>query len=315
MSGRQFTVSLPSPALIESVGSYPDVSLVHWDLHTPAPRTQFDIVVAPYLEHPSVLAALTGLTVGLVQSQSIGFDGVDEHLPPGMLFANATSVHETSTAELAVGLMLSMQRGIADFVRASERHEWKFAWYPSLADRRVLIVGYGAVGRALEARLAPFEVEVTRVASTARVEEGALGQPVHIHGMKELGALLPQADIVVLTVPLSEQTHQLANAEFLAAMPDGAMLVNVSRGPVVDTDALVAEVTSGRLRAGLDVTDPEPLPAKHPLWGLPNVIVSPHVGGASSAMLPRVTRLIRTQIERMLAGQPPVNVVLGGLST
>lgn len=285
-----------------------------WDLHTAAPRDHFDIVVAPYLESPSVLEALRGISVGLVQSQSIGYDGVGEFLPPRVPFANATTVHETSTAELAVALILSVQRGLTDFVRAGEQHEWEFGWYPSLADRHVLIVGYGAVGRALEHRLLPFEVELTRVASTARVEEGVSGQPVQIHGMADLGELLPHADIVVLTVPLSDQTHHLVNAEFLAAMPDGAMLVNVARGPVVDTDALVAEVTTGRLRAALDVTDPEPLPAEHPLWGLPNVLVSPHVGGASSAMLPRITRLVRTQIERMLAGEPPVNVVLGSVS-
>jgi phosphoglycerate dehydrogenase-like enzyme len=118
----------------------------------------------------------------------------------------------------------------------------------------------------------------------------------------------------VVSVPLSEQTQQLVDAKFLAAMPDGALLVNVARGPVADTDALLAETSSGRLRAALDVTDPEPLPAGHPLWATPGVLITPHVGGASSAMFPRMVRLIKQQIGLMLDGKEPVNVVLGGSS-
>lgn len=312
MTAPQLTVALPTQELIEAVGEIDGVSFVHWDMHSPAPLGHFDIVVPPYLQSTALLSKLEGVSTRLVQSQSIGYEGVTKFLPAGIPMANATTVHETSTAELTVGLILSLQRGIADFVRAGERGQWDFGFYPSLADRRALIIGYGAVGRAIEARLAAFEVEVTRVATSARVEQGPGGDIVRVHGMDELPALLADAEIVILAVPLSKATYRLANADFLAAMPDGAMLVNIARGRVVDTDALVAEVTSGRLRAALDVTDPEPLPAEHPLWGLPNVVISPHVGGASSAMLPRMQRLIRLQIERMLAGEPPVNLVITG---
>jgi phosphoglycerate dehydrogenase-like enzyme len=171
----------------------------------------------------------------------------------------------------------------------------------------VLLVGYGGVGKAIEARLLPFETEVTRLASRGRDDERG-----RIHGIDSLFEQLPLHDIVVVSVPLSEQTRHLVDNRFLAAMADGALLVNVARGPVADTEALLRETASGRLRAALDVTDPEPLPQDHPLWKVPGVLITPHVGGASSAMLPRVARLIRKQIGLLQAGQEPVNVVLGG---
>ena len=133
-----------------------------------------------------------------------------------------------------------------------------------------------------------------------------------VHGVDELPVLLPQTEIVILTLPGGDETRHIVDDGFLAALPDGALVVNVGRGPLIDTDALVEHVRRGRIRAALDVTDPEPLPAGHPLWGLPGVLISPHVGGASSAMRPRIARLVRTQIERMRAGEPPLNVVIPG---
>jgi phosphoglycerate dehydrogenase-like enzyme len=161
------------------------------------------------------------------------------------------------------------------------------------------------VGKAVEARLAGFEVEVTRVAARAREEAG-----VRVHGIDELPALLPDADIVVIGTPLTDATRHLVDDAFLSALPDGALVVNVARGAVADTDAVLDHARRGRLRFALDVSDPEPLPQGHPLFALPNVLISPHVGGATSAMLPRMARLLRRQIERMLAGEPPLNVVL-----
>lgn len=303
-------VSVPGSALLNTYEALPGpspqgVEFVQWDLKSPPPRDHFDIVVPPYMGGIAVLAALEGVRAELVQSQSIGYDGVASVLPAGFVFANAASVHETSTAELALALMLAAQRGIPDFVRAAERGEWAPERLASLADRRVLIVGYGGVGKAVEARLAGFEVEITRVASRAR-DEGDL----HIHGIDELPALLPAADIVVIGTPLTDATRHLVDDAFLSALPDGALVVNVARGAVADTDAVLKHATAGRLRFALDVTDPEPLPHGHPLFALPNVLISPHVGGASSAMLPRMARLLRRQIERMLAGEPPLNVVL-----
>ncbi|RKO26066.1 hydroxyacid dehydrogenase [Pseudarthrobacter phenanthrenivorans] len=302
-------VSLPDQKLVDALEPAAGVEFFVWDFSGPAPADRLDMVVPPYMQGPEVLAALESVDIGLIQSQSIGYDGVEDVLPAGCVFANAAGVHETSTAELALGMMIASQRGMADFARNQASGTWDNSQRPSLADRRVLLVGYGGVGKAIEARLLPFETQVTRMASREREDAGG-----RIYGIDALYEQLPLHDIVVVSVPLSEQTRQLVDAKFLAAMPDGALLVNVARGPVADTDALLAEASSGRLRAALDVTDPEPLPADHPLWTTPGVLITPHVGGASSAMFPRMVRLIRKQIGLMLEGKEPVNVVLGGPS-
>ncbi|MHC6228225.1 2-hydroxyacid dehydrogenase [Arthrobacter sp. MMS24-T111] len=304
MSSR-LRVCLPAQNLLDALAPVDGVEFVLWDLTGPAPEGRLDLLVPPYMGKPSALAALAGVDVGLVQSQSIGYDGVAGILPGGVTFANAAGVHETSTAELAVGMMVASQRGIPDFVRNQDNGTWDNSQRPSLADRRVLLVGYGGVGKAIEARLLPFEAEVTRMASRSR--EDGRGT---IHGIDSLYEQLPLHEIVVVSVPLNGQTEQLVDAKFLAAMPDGALLVNVARGPVANTDALLAETGTGRLRAALDVTDPEPLPAGHPLWTTPGVLITPHVGGASSAMFPRMVRLVRKQIGLLLEGGEPVNVVL-----
>ena len=301
-------VSVPTERLAADLGPLPDgVELVVWSMEGPAPRDRLDLVVPPYMKMATVLQQLEGVTVRLVQSQSIGYEGVEELLPGGVMFANAASVHETSTAELAVGLMIAAQRRIDKFAVATAAGIWDPVFATSLADRRVLLLGYGGVGKAIAARLAPFEVHLTVVAHRARTEDG-----MPVHGVDELPGLLGDAEIVVLTLPGGEQTRGIVDDAFLGTLPDGALLVNVGRGSLVDTDALVEHVRRGRLRVALDVVDPEPLPPGHPLWSLPGVLIAPHVGGASTAMTPRITRLVRTQIERMAAGEPPANVVLGG---
>ncbi|GAA3592385.1 2-hydroxyacid dehydrogenase [Klugiella xanthotipulae] len=308
MARTPLTVSLPGNTLRDLLSPAPTgVELLLWDLKTPPPAAHIDIVVPPYMGTESVLGSLSAVTTQLVQSQSIGFDNVADALPPGHRFANASTVHEASTAELAVGLILAMQRGIPDAVRAADAGHWAPQRRASLADRTVLIVGFGGVGQAIEERLLPFETSVTRVARTAR--ETPTGP---IHPMSELPRLLPHADIVVLAMPLTAESTGMVNDAFLTAMADGALLVNVARGPIIDTDALVAHLHTGRLRAALDVTDPEPLPAEHPLWSCPEVLITPHVGGATSAMMPRMARLIRQQIELLQSGQEPVNVVIDG---
>ena len=191
-------VSLPDQRLLDAVGPSAGVDFVLWDLAGPAPSEQFDLLVPPYMGKPGALAALDGVEVGLVQSQSIGYDGVAAVLPAGCLFANAAGVHETSTAELALGMMIASQRGIPDFVRNQATGTWDNSQRPSLADRRVLLVGYGGVGKAIEARLLPFETHVTRMASRERDDERG-----RIHGIDSLYGQLPLHDIVVVSVPLS----------------------------------------------------------------------------------------------------------------
>ncbi|MFH8222820.1 2-hydroxyacid dehydrogenase [Streptomyces sp. NPDC018057] len=245
----------------------------------------------------------------VVQTLSAGTDAVEpglRHLPPGVLLCNARGVHEASTAELALTLVLASLRGVPGFVRDQDRGRWGGGFHPALADRNVLVVGYGAIGAAIEDRLVPFEVaRVTRVARSARTTPRGPVRP-----LTDLPALLPDADVVILSTPLNETTRGLADAEFLARMKDGALLVNVARGGVVDTGALLAELERGRITAALDVTDPEPLPAGHPLWQAPGVLISPHVGGPTSAFRPRAERLLTGQLHRFVNHEPLANVVL-----
>jgi phosphoglycerate dehydrogenase-like enzyme len=247
-----------------------------------------------------VMRSMPALRV--TQTLTAGVDNFLPYVPEGVTLCNARGVHDASTAELAVALMLGSLRGFPEFVRAADRREWASQQRPALADRTVLIVGYGAVGAAVEARLAGFECSVLRVARRAR--DG-------VAAMSGLAELLPVADVVVLTVPMTDETVGLVDAAFLAAMKDGALLVNVARGPVVVTDALLAELEAGRLQAALDVTDPEPLPAAHPLWAAPGLLLSPHVGGNTSAFLPRARRLVAEQVRRYTLGEPLLNIIDG----
>ncbi|MET8577890.1 2-hydroxyacid dehydrogenase [Streptomyces sp. NPDC005012] len=267
--------------------------------------------VVPYLRPgPVATGPMPGMSaVRVVQTLSAGIDHVEPglaSLPDGVQVCNARGVHDASTAELTLALILAQLRGIPDFVRAQERGEWRGGFRPALADRTVLIVGYGAIGSAVEDRLVPFEpARVLRVARSARTTERG-----PVHPLADLPGLLPEADVVVLLTPLTEATRHLVDAPFLSRMKDGALLVNVSRGPVVETEALLAEVGTGRLKAALDVTDPEPLPPGHPLWTSPGVLISPHVGGPTSAFAPRAKRLLVDQLSRFADGRPLRNVML-----
>jgi phosphoglycerate dehydrogenase-like enzyme len=269
------------------------------------------LYVVPYMKRWPVkvnpLEHMRNLRV--IQTLTAGVDDVLARLSavaPGVQLCNARGVHEASTAELALTLTLASLRGVPDFVRAQQQERWQGDFRPALADRTVLIVGYGAIGAAIEDRLVPFEV--ARVARVARSERTTARGPVH--SFTELPSLLPQADVVILSTPLTEQTKGLVNADFLARMKNGALLVNVARGGVVDTKALLTELDSGRLTAALDVTDPEPLPPGHPLWRAPGVLISPHVGGPTSAFLPRAKRLLVAQLGRFVNREPLRNVVL-----
>ncbi|WNI29053.1 2-hydroxyacid dehydrogenase [Streptomyces sp. ITFR-6] len=276
----------------------------------PADPADCAFYVVPYMKGPKVavrpLAAMSAVRV--VQTLSAGIDHVEPGLgllPSGVRLCNAKGVHEASTAELTLALILASLRGFPGFVRGQDNEEWRSGFYPALADKSVLILGYGSIGSAIEDRLAPFEC--ARVARVARSARTTARGPVHT--LDDLPALLPEADIVILSTPLNPSTQGLVGADFLAAMRDGALLVNVARGGVVDTKALLSELESGRLHAALDVTDPEPLPSGHPLWHAPNVLITPHVGGSTSAFLPRAKRLIAGQLSRFAAGEPVHNVV------
>jgi phosphoglycerate dehydrogenase-like enzyme len=266
-------------------------------------RDEVEFFVMPYRFAKADAEAIGTMgNLRVVQTMTAGVEHVRPYVPEGVLLCNGRGIHDTSTAELAVALTLASLRGLPDHVRSQDLGTWKGRWGQSLADKRVLIVGYGQIGEAIERRVLPFEAEVVRVARSAR--DG-------VHPIDELPAMLPEADVVVLIVPGTSETAGLFDAEMLARMKDGALLVNVSRGGVVVTDALVAELQSQRLHAALDVVDPEPLPEGHPLWTCPNLLLTPHVGGASSAMWPRAHRLVREQLERFARGEEPANVMTG----
>ena len=300
------TVSVPDTDWIERLADVEGVELVVDDLRSRGPRAaDIEVAVPPYLGgwQTELLEGMPSLR--LVQLLTAGYETVAPHVPDRVLLANAAGVHEASTSELAVTLALAALRGIPDFVRAQDSGDWlPQAMWPALADKRVLILGYGAIGRAVAARLLPFEVELTAVASRARAGDDLVHR---VHGIDELPSLLPRAEVVVVIVPLSSSTERLVGEDFLSRMPDGAVLVNVARGKVADTDALLRH--AGRLRVALDVTDPEPLPADHPLWHAPGVLISPHTGGSTSAFFPRAERLLRAQLGRYVAGEDLANLV------
>jgi phosphoglycerate dehydrogenase-like enzyme len=242
--------------------------------------------------------------VRVIQALTAGYDHLTALLPGGgVTLCNARGLHDSSTAELALGLILAAQRELPRWVLAQREGRWEHTHTRSLAGSRVLIVGYGSIGGALDARLRACEAETVRVARRARPDED-------VHADADLDGLLPAADIVVLLTPLTAETSGLLDARRLALLPDGALVVNVSRGGVLDTGAMLAEATSGRLRAALDVTDPEPLPAGHPLWHAPGVIITPHVAGGAAAFYPMAADFIVDQVRRFAAGEPLRNVVL-----
>ena len=259
--------------------------------------------VPPYMGPPSTLELIREMpNLEVVQLLTVGFDAALEQVPEHVTLCNAVGVHESGTAELAVALVLASLRGIDDYARAMPQGAWIHDRRASLVDRSVIIIGAGGVGRAIADRLIPFEVDVTLVARSQRPGVVAIS---------ELPNLLPDADIVILAVPLDVQTKNLVDDAFLTRMREGALLVNVARGGVVDTDALVRHVKQGRIRTALDVTDPEPLPSNHELWRTPGVLISPHVGGDTSAFVPRAKRLVDSQISLWRRGDPLAHVVRG----
>lgn len=246
-----------------------------------------------------MIARMPSLRV--VQLLSAGYEHVLPLLPDHVTLCNGRGLHDAGTAEHALALILAAQRELPRWALAQREDRWEPVGLRSLADCRVVIIGYGSIGQAIERRLLPFETEVVRVASRARPG---------VHGIDELHGLLPGTDVVVLVTPLTEATHGLFGAAELALLPDDALVVNVGRGAVLDTGALLAE--KGRVRAALDVTDPEPPPAGHPLWRAPGVFLTPHVAGGSASFYPRARAFMDTQLARWAAGEDLANVVRRG---
>lgn len=306
------TVTLPDHETLAQLGPLPDgIRTAVWDLKSDprgADLSEIQGVILPYLNAGEVLGSLKQVpNLLFVQAQSTGFDGIPEAAGPAVAVANASGVHAAATAELAIGLIIAKLRGIDVAARDQLTRKWQPERRQSLADRKVLLVGVGGIGQAIASRLAPFEVELTRVGSAARDDDAG-----HIHGVDELVDLAPHHDILLAATPLTPGTRHLINDRLLAALPDGALVVNVGRGAVVNTDALTVEVLSGRLHCALDVVDPEPLPTNHRLWGTSNALITPHVGGNASAFEPRIRKLLLRQINALASGRVPENLVQVG---
>ncbi|MEZ7898340.1 MAG: NAD(P)-dependent oxidoreductase [Flaviflexus sp.] len=282
----------------------PGITVVEWDFKSPAPADKIDIAVAPHITTSDLVERVANTGTKLLQLGSIGYDPIPRNLPAGLSVANAASVHETATAEHTLSMLLYSTREFDRVQRAQEAQSWDQFDTKGLADSTVVLIGIGGVGSAIAQRLAPFETNVIRVASHRR--EDMYGQ---VYSIADLPELLPQADSVIVVVPLNKKTEGLVNDEFLSLMKDNATLVNVARGKVADTDALLKH--SDRLRILVDVTDPEPLPDGHPLWEKATLVTS-HLGGNTDAMIPRMNRLVRRQVGNLISGEPFVNVVLGG---
>jgi phosphoglycerate dehydrogenase-like enzyme len=293
-------------AALDGLPGAPEVEVVVPDgTGLPATAGQVEFYVPPFFPAQPAIAAIRELPkLAVVQALTAGVDRLRPVIPAGVTLCNARGVHDASTAEWVVGAMLAALREFPFFAREQAAQRWSYHFTDCLAGKTVLIVGYGSIGAAVERRLAGFEVSMLRVARSARPEGG-------VAPVSELPRLLPAADVVVLLAPVTAETIGMVDAAFLARMKDGALLVNAARGSLAVTDALVAEARSGRLRMTLDVTDPEPLPAGHPLWDLPGVFITPHEGASTPVSLARMAAYVRDQAARFLTGQPLQNVIAG----
>ncbi len=263
--------------------------------------SKITIYIPPYMtgvEYLEPIKAMTNLEI--VQVPNAGFESALPYIREGITLCNARGVHNASTAELAVGMAIAMKRGFPDFIRAQDKALWSHERMGSLNDSNIGIIGAGSIGQTLAIFLATYEVNIKSFSRS-----GMNGS----FAMDKLDEYLPTFDILFLIIPLNPESKHLIDARRLALLKDGAILINVARGKVVDTDALVAELKTGRISAALDVTDPEPLPADHPLWHAPNVMITPHVGGDSEAFEKRGKRFMEEQLQRIAAGLEPRNII------
>jgi len=287
----------------------PDIPGVHLRNPSNFPLESSDLSVVDFYV-PSYMTGKNGLDFVLkmpnlkyLQMPNAGYDDAMAYVRPGITLCNATGVHDDSTAELAVGLALASRRGFAEFAKDQSVAKWNHRRFPSLSDSKIGLIGYGSIGQTIAKNLSGFSVEVLSFSKSGR--NGSLK-------IDELDGYLPSLDIVILILPLTPESKHMFDSRRLALMKDGALIVNVARGPIIDTDALLAELNSGRLSAALDVTDPEPLPNDHPLWKAKNVLIVPHVGGDSTAFEPRARKLVVSQLNRLVAGEPLINVIVDG---
>ncbi len=304
MTSSTIKVWLPTPEAAELMGGLPDG--IDADVWTggeqlPDSADEVEVVVLPFGVADAQMQGLAKLPrLRLIQLLSAGAERAIPFVPPGVTLANARGAHDPAVAEWIMAVILAQVRHLPKYMAAQQADRWEHDAARPLGGQTILIVGYGSIGEVTERMLAPMQVNVKRVARTAR--EG-------VSSMDDLPSLLPDADIVLLLVPVTPATTKMVDEAFLARMKDGALLVNAARGSIIDTDALLAELTAGRLLAALDVTEPEPLPPGHPLWSAPGLLLTPHVGGATTDAMERALAIAKDQLARYAAGEPLLNVV------
>ena len=307
-SMENIRVWLPEPP--EEIGGLPDGLVADvWtgDEPLPASKDEVEVIVLPFGARPDLIRAVASLPrLRLIQLRSAGAESVAPYVGKSVTLCNARGAHDPATSEWVVGVIFAQSRALPDFARSQRAGTWQRKMSRMVAGQHVLIVGYGSIGAAVERRLQGWEVTIERIARRARPATD--GAP-EVRGMDELADALPGADVVVLLVPVTDETRGLVDADFLAKMKDGALLVNAARGSIVDPDALLAALDSGRITAALDVTSPEPLPDGHPLWSAPGVLITPHVGGMVEGGMDRAHAVVRAQLARYAKGEPLQNVI------
>jgi len=302
---------LPTEVELIPIPSNPEAEIAI-DFWIPPPAAALGQKIWPHLR---------GVTVA--QSMMAGTEWLTDLVGPSVTVCNAQGAHSISTAEWTLAAILAILKYLPLYRDLQQRSEWcsrtkgsavyaaihqdQRPQFPpfmqeELHSKRVLIVGYGDIGKTIERMLEPFGVEITRIARSARISP-------EVHPVESLDQLLPAAEIVILILPHTPQSHGLIGARQLALMPQGALLVNSARGPIVQTDALVEALNAGHIRAAVDVTDPEPLSADHPLWKCPNLLITPHVAGSTPQFSPRAIKIAVAQIRRLLLGEPLINIV------
>jgi phosphoglycerate dehydrogenase-like enzyme len=294
---------IPDQAGRDAIGKLPDeVNCRLFPRKGPPPA---EITDAEFLVPSHVTRGLRELLSGMthlrvLHTLSAGVDWLMPHVPAGITVCSAVGTRDSAVAEWVIGALLALTKNFPELRDHQREHRWQWTEPGDLAGRSVVILGYGSIGKAVEARLAPFEVDLIRVARTRRA---------NVHPVSELPRILSECEVLIVLVPYTPETEGLLDHNMLTALPPGALLINAARGRVIDQERLLEHLRSGHLRAALDVTDPEPLPPGDPLWDAPGVLITPHLAGDSPAAGRNAFALVGDQVRRFMRDEPLVNVV------